>query len=46
MSELSRLEFETSVRACGGSCHIPIPRKLIGKRVKVTVEVVHETTTD
>ncbi len=38
--EISKLEFETVVKPVGNTAHILIPKNLVGKRVKVSIEAI------
>ena len=36
------IEYLYQVKVCGGSCHVQIPRRWLGKLVKVKIEEVKE----
>ena len=36
---IDSMTFENTVRKCGTSSHIILPASMIGKRVKVTIEL-------
>lgn len=37
---MDKMSFETTVRPFGNTGHITLPLSLVGKKVKVTVEVI------
>jgi putative transposon-encoded protein len=38
--KMDKMSFETTVRPFGNTGHITLPLSLVGKKVKVTVEVI------